>query len=266
MINPNLMTIGLSAFTALAAHQIGGTTIHSLLGISFGSNVSKTNRMSASLLSKYRYSLQQLKVLIIDEISFVGANLLAAINQRLQEIMGVDKPFGGVLVLCFGDLYQLQPVKDLNVFQTPSGSYSELTGSVWNEFAYFYLEEIMRQDNLSWCQLLGRLRVNMLTDEDIERLEALINSPVPKGTLRACRLNAHVDQHNASALQQHCNRKYCVQALDSVEGEQSDDPNTTEKFLDRAKTLPVDKTHCLRYEITVTTGLPYMIVCNIDKG
>lgn len=40
------------------------------------------------------------------------------INLRLQEILGCLKPFGGVSVIAFGDLYQLKPVMDQWIFKS----------------------------------------------------------------------------------------------------------------------------------------------------
>ena len=47
-------------------------------------------------------------IVIIDEVSMVGSNMLLGINKRLQQIKGVlpDMTFGGVSILTVGDLYQ----------------------------------------------------------------------------------------------------------------------------------------------------------------
>ena len=46
-------------------------------------------------------------LLIIDEVSMVGSNMLLEIHKRLQQIKGVsdDAVFGGVSILAVGDLY-----------------------------------------------------------------------------------------------------------------------------------------------------------------
>ena len=51
-------------------------------------------------------------LLIIDEVSMYGANMLFEVHKRLQQIKGVlsDVMFGGVSILAVGDVYQLQPV------------------------------------------------------------------------------------------------------------------------------------------------------------
>ena len=54
-------------------------------------------------------------VVIIDEISMIGAETLYTIHMRLQEIKGLnysDTHFGNVTIKAVGDLYQLPPLKD----------------------------------------------------------------------------------------------------------------------------------------------------------
>ena len=62
----------------------------------------------------------QWRWLIIDEISMVSANLLAEVDMKLRSAVRqvgtqklgdemVDRPFGGLNVLCCGDFWQLDP-------------------------------------------------------------------------------------------------------------------------------------------------------------
>ena len=74
-------------------------------------------------------------LVIIDEVSMVGSNMLLEIHKRLQQIKGVsdDAVFGGVSILAVGDLYQLPPVG-----QAPL--------SLWvDKFQMIELTEVMRQ-------------------------------------------------------------------------------------------------------------------------
>ena len=74
-------------------------------------------------------------LVIIDEVSMVGSNMLLEIHKRLQQIKGVsdDAVFGGVSILAVGDLYQLPPVGQAPLFSTVSDSYAQLygSGSLW---------------------------------------------------------------------------------------------------------------------------------------
>ena len=63
-------------------------------------------------MNTLRAKLSKLVLLIIDEVSMVGANMLLEIHKRLQQIKAVlpHVMFGGVSILAVGDLYQLPPV------------------------------------------------------------------------------------------------------------------------------------------------------------
>ena len=97
-----------------------------------------------------RTRLSRLMLLIIDEISMVGSNMLFEIHKRLQQIKDVsdDAVFGGVSILAVGDLYQLPPVCQTPLFRTVSDCYAQLygSGSLWvDHFLVLELTEIMRQ-------------------------------------------------------------------------------------------------------------------------
>ena len=89
-------------------------------------------------------------LLIIDEVSMLGSNLLLEVHKRLQQIKGVspDNIFRGVNILTVGDLYQLLPVGQPAVFDRVSDAYARLfaSGSLWKEeFQMLELSKVMRQ-------------------------------------------------------------------------------------------------------------------------
>ena len=65
--------------------------------------------------------MKNLVLVIIDEISLVTSDMLIKLDMRLQEIKEkIGTPFGGVGVMAFGDIMQLQPVQGRYIFQPPS--------------------------------------------------------------------------------------------------------------------------------------------------
>ena len=49
------------------------------------------------------------KVLIIDEISFMDDQTLQRLDQQLKQLRDRSKPFGGFSIVFAGDLCQIQP-------------------------------------------------------------------------------------------------------------------------------------------------------------
>ena len=84
--------------------------------------------MSAEKLATLRNKYGKLQLLVIDEISMVGANLLKRVHERLAAIAGLPTaaPFAGVSVLAVGDFQQLSPVAEPPVYKAPRGGYIAL--------------------------------------------------------------------------------------------------------------------------------------------
>lgn len=95
----------LAAPTTIAAANIEGKTIHSLFQLPLQWIIQRSIRSAP-----HRLDIRKAKLLIIDEISMVNANLLDGVSAFLRKNRGVDKPFGGLPVVLVGDLFQLPPV------------------------------------------------------------------------------------------------------------------------------------------------------------
>ena len=154
-VEPDDVLVLLTAPTGVAAFKVNGMTLHSafLLG---RSKYSGFQPLSNEKLNTLRSKLSKLMLLIIDEVSMVGSDMLLEIHKRLKQIKAVlpDVMFGGVAVLAVGDLYQLPPVAQPMVFSAVSDSYAKLykSGSIWqDEFYIIELDEIMRQRGDSAC-------------------------------------------------------------------------------------------------------------------
>jgi len=118
--------MAITAPTGVAAMNAGGTTLHSLFWLPFGtfiedyeinwneeqSNIYNKSRLFSTIkLTKQRRALlQEIDLLVIDEVSMVRADTLDAIDIILKSVRRDMRPFGGLQVLFIGDLYQLPPV------------------------------------------------------------------------------------------------------------------------------------------------------------
>ena len=109
--DPDDVVVLLTAPTGVAAFNINGMTLHSAFSLGT-SKYSRIQHLKENKSNTLHNKLGCLQLLIIDEVSMVGANRLLEINQHLQQIKhaSTDSLFGDVSILAVGDLYQLPPV------------------------------------------------------------------------------------------------------------------------------------------------------------
>ena len=201
-----------TAFTGTAASNIEGQTLHASFGFSFDN---KHYSLSDKSRDQKRAALKNLKIVIIDEISMVKADMLYQLDLRLQEIKEkVGITFGGVAVFVFGDMMQLKPCMGRYICDEPSGEQFQIVHAIeprWNMFKALILERNHRQGNdKSYAELLNRVRVGQQTEDDMELLRTRI------------RRSNHPDLKEAS-LYIVCKRKDCAminaQFLKKMKGE-----------------------------------------------
>ena len=135
--------IVVSATTGVAADNIGGSTIHSLLAL-------RSSRSRISTTERENFWMRK-SCLIIDEISMLSLRDLERINQHLKILRKeADIPFGGInaVILC-GDLFQFGPIQGYPLYQTNISSEDlENTAGryLWTQFkTVIILDEQMRQ-------------------------------------------------------------------------------------------------------------------------
>lgn len=86
------------AFFGIAAFNIGGMTLHSLLQLPIKGK--KNCPLQSSALSRLQRDLDSVKYLIIDEFSVIGQKMFAWINRRCKQATGLTtQPFGGISVI-----------------------------------------------------------------------------------------------------------------------------------------------------------------------
>ena len=175
---PNVRTaVKLAAFTGKAAFQVGGVTIHSLLGLR-PHDVGSAQPLSSDALRRVQEALKNTRFLFIDEMSMVGLKLLYAIDARLRQIFphNSDEPFGGLTVVLFGDFGQLPPVMDTPLYASvtdPSKATLQHASRLYRNCfrRVFELTQQMRQQGLTendvlFQTALTNLRIGRVQVED----------------------------------------------------------------------------------------------------
>ncbi|CFX07621.1 AAA ATPase [Candidatus Filomicrobium marinum] len=159
--------------TGLAAVNVGGQTIHSFFGLP-----PRLIRTEDIRRSRNGRVMRRLKLVIIDEVSMVRSDLMAAMDQSLRINRGRPRePFGGCRLLMFGDLHQLPPVvQEAEVaehlesnfggpffFSVPS--LREGAGTALIELA-----QVFRQRDEALIRVLNRVRDGEADEDDLNEL------------------------------------------------------------------------------------------------
>lgn len=185
--------IVVAAPTGVAAINAGGVTLHSLFQLPFHPFLPTRNHKD-ELLGKIRYNkqrqqlLRKMELLVIDEISMVRCDVMDAIDTILKSIRrNYDTPFGGVQLLCIGDLHQLPPVAQNHEWSILQEYYT--TPFFFDSLAIkeqmpllIELNKIYRQKEDSFVRLLNKVRNNQMNDDDFEDLHMRYDplfSPMP---------------------------------------------------------------------------------------
>ena len=204
-----------TAFMGTAAANIEGQTLTSTFAMKFGNEY---HGLGDKKRDEKRRDLKDLKIVIIDEISMVKPDMLYQLDLILKEItQKKNEAYGGVMVLAFGDMFQLKPVLGGHVFMKPKNPQFHVTHAVeprWPLLEVLNLTENHRQGaDREFADCLNRVQEveqGKLTAED----RALLGTRVrPEG---------HADLKGAS-INIVCTKKKCSEMntkyINALEGE-----------------------------------------------
>jgi len=190
--------------TGIAALHVKGQTIHSFFGF-------PPRPLTAKDIKKRRNRrlYQNLEVLVIDEISMVRADLLDNIDCFLRLNRDNERPFGGVQVIFFGDLFQLPPVVatpvEAALFQSFYPSPYFFSAKVFDgsfEIELLELRRVYRQDNRRFLRLLESIRLNQIDYDDLAEINerCLPDFEAEEGYITLSAHNARADAINQREL------------------------------------------------------------------
>jgi thymidine kinase len=109
-----------TAYTGAAASEFGGITTLTALQIQLHANdISEATESTKSTLNR-------VKILIMDEISFMSVKQLQLISKRLQDLFCCTSPFGGLSIIFCGVFRQLEFESEKQLlYTTQSNMYFE---------------------------------------------------------------------------------------------------------------------------------------------
>lgn len=188
----------ITASTGIAATHVGGMTLHAWSGIGIADRMTPELLDTISNKEHVAKRLQKAKVLVIDEVSMLSANVLSMVDEVARTVRHEpDHAFGGLQVVLVGDFFQLPPVSRSAVqFAFESPAWAKLNPIIC------YLTEQHRQDDNQFLSILGAIRagewdhthVSLITGREAEY------DGLEEGIPQLFTHNADVDRINAEQL------------------------------------------------------------------
>ncbi len=203
--------------TGISALKAKGKTIHSF----FKFPARFVAKEDVKVL-KDRKLLERLETLLIDESSMIRADIFDSIDLSLKINKKNKKPFGGVQIILFGDLFQLPPVVSSGDFEIvkkfyPGGEYFFNSKCFYKgKFIIKELSKIFRQSDSDFINLLNKFRLAKVTSEDLDKInERLVKKKfdLPKETIILSPRNKKVDEINTSKLNEIKSETYTYTAI-----------------------------------------------------
>ncbi|MCC7505952.1 MAG: AAA family ATPase, partial [Saprospiraceae bacterium] len=176
--------------TGVAALNVQGQTIHSFFG--FPPRIVTPSEASRRVTMKHLKRLyQSVQVIVVDEISMVRADILDGMDRFLRVNRENNRPFGGVQMVFFGDLFQLPPVVTndpvesayfRDYYETPYFFSARVIQESDFSLDMLELSKVYRQESRHFLRLLEAIRINQLDYDDLDDLnERFIPDPDPAG-------------------------------------------------------------------------------------
>lgn len=167
--------VAITASTGLAACNIGGMTLHSFAGIGLGKEDVNTLVKKIRRNPKAKNRWLKTKVLIIDEISMVDAELFDKLSQIGRIIRNNGRPWGGIQLVITGDFFQLPPVPESGKTREAKFAFEAATWNMSIDHT-IALTEVFRQKDPGMlsdclrsshlCSMLMQLRIRRDAQRD----------------------------------------------------------------------------------------------------
>ena len=182
-----------TAPTGIAALNIEGVTLHSAFG---WNNLFDDAELRISNNKKELFKTTD--TIIIDEISMVRVDVFNQIDRILKYATGNSAPFGGKQLILMGDLFQLPPVakkEEAEFFTDKYGGIFFFNSPAYEKgnFIFRELNEVFRQSEQAFIDILNDIRVGRVTEEDINKLNEHYSPEVPR---RVVQVVARKDEAN----------------------------------------------------------------------
>lgn len=198
--------------TGVAAENAAGVTLHSFLRLPLTPFIPHHRYSNLYSLDNHAIEVvKKLDVIIIDEISMVRCDMLDAADMILRHYRNNRKPFGGIQLIMFGDLYQLMPVTKEEDWEVLKNHYRHRScyffcSEVLQKMEYYVvsLEKVYRQKDRSFINLLNNIRLGLIKAKDIDflntRYDPDFDTPNSDSVVMLKVKNIQTDNYNENQL------------------------------------------------------------------
>ncbi|GAB1733652.1 hypothetical protein NU195Hw_g6726t1 [Hortaea werneckii] len=246
--------VAVTASTGLAACNIGGVTLHSFAGIGLGKEEVPELVKKIKKNQKAKHRWMRTKVLVIDEVSMVDAELFDKLEAIARQLRNNGRPFGGIQLVITGDFFQLPPVPE-GSGRVARFAFDAATWKTTVEHT-ICLHHVFRQKDPVFAGMLNEMREGRLSQSSIDSFRNLSRPMSFDDSLEATELfptRNEVERANS-------------ERLSMLQG-------TSEIFEARDGGAIVDKMqrdrllqNCMAPEIiTLKKGAQVMLIKNIDE-
>ncbi len=213
----------ISAPTGIAAMNAKGQILHSMLWLD-------PKDIHKPLTERTLFNLQRrtfaVGVIVIDEVAMIRADMLDAVNARLQQIFENKNPFGGKQAIFVGDLYQLDPVVDEDSELAQDAYFMSKYGSeqafLFNSpvfeqlgFNHVFFTKIFRQKDQDFISNLDFVRIGKYPEiySALQYFNRQLVDDRPENILSLCAKKKDAEQINMEQLNLLPGKEYICQAV-----------------------------------------------------
>ena len=214
----------LCAYTGTAAFNINGMTLYSAFQL-------QSRGITDERKTTMPTQLHRLMQVTVDEQSMVGTQILNLVNDRCCMVKYKNpegKDFGNVNILAVGDLYQLTPVMQTELYKKSYKDIkcaSDLAPNLWDKFLLHELTQIMRQRDKAFADMLNVVRVGK--PEENSEVDKMLKARIlnikedeedyPFDILHVYAKNLHCSEWNEKMLNRLNGRLYITRSQDRLQ-------------------------------------------------
>jgi Cdc6-like AAA superfamily ATPase len=242
----------LTAFSGIAAINVGGQTLHSFFRFPLKPLLPEDPEIPLFEASTQKCRIiEKADTIVIDEISTMRSDILEALDYSLRRNGGnAEEPFGGKQLLFMGDVFQLPPIVNLldttsrYIFREVYKSEYFFDSNAYKKISPAYLEfkEAHRQkDDEAFVTLLDKVRLCKVDADTLALLNTRFN---PSCSVNPEEFVISLTTSNAVALEENAKRLKALSHMNVVfnaetTGEFSADRHPTGKVLTLKKNAQV---------------------------